>query len=260
MCDTFVALPPATKGKAVILGKSADCRVNEAHALVHVPRRSHVEGELVLATHLQIPQVRETYEIVLSKSFWTWGGEIGVNEYGVAIGNEAVFTNVMGYEKVDGLITMDLLRLGLERAKTAREAVAVMGEAVHRFGQGGNCELQGNSHWDSSYLISDSEEAWVLETAGREWAAKKVGPVASISNAFTIQKDWDLCSLSNGKHALDWAAAFADWTPVPLIGSIERQKTTCDFLKGFGKDIDIRQAFLRFSQGFWERHRHPPGF
>jgi dipeptidase len=244
MCDTFVALPPATSGKTVILGKSADCRTNEAHALVHVPRRKHVDGEYVLATHILIPQVRETYEIIISKSFWTWGGEIGINEFGVSIGNEAVFTTVMKEEKQDGLITMDLLRLGLERARTAREAVELMGNLVHHFGQGGNCELPGNSHWDSSYLISDTQEAWVLETAGREWAAKKSGPVASISNAFTIGKDWDLCSLSASQPNLDWGGAFADLAPVPAMGSVERQTTTCDFLKGIGGgSIGIRQAF-----------------
>ena len=37
MCDSFVALPPATAGKSVIMAKSADCLVNEAHALVRLP-------------------------------------------------------------------------------------------------------------------------------------------------------------------------------------------------------------------------------
>jgi dipeptidase len=243
MCDTFVILPSVTKGKTVILGKSADCRVNEAHSLVRIPKEKHLPGEVVRTTHIVIPQVKETFEIILSKSFWTWGGEIGINEFGVAIGNEAVFTNVMNDEKVDGLITMDLLRLGLERAKTSREAVEVMGELVHRYGQGGNCELPGNSHWDSSYLISDKQEAWILETAGREWAAKKVGPVASISNAFVIKRDWDLCSLEEQYPDLDWETNFSDMEPVPAIGSVERRQTTCGFLEAEGKDIGIRSAF-----------------
>jgi secernin len=243
MCDTFVALPPVTAGKSVILGKSADCRVNEAHALVRYPRQQHQPGQLVRTTHILIPQAAETYEIILSKSYWTWGGEIGINEYGVAIGNEAVFTTVMKDETQDGLITMDLLRLGLERAKTARQAVDVMGEMVHRYGQGGNCEVIGNSHWDSSYLISDTSEAWVLETAGREWAAKQVGPIDSISNAFTIQKDWKLCSLSSTLPDLDWDEKFGDHAPIEELGSIVRQGATCNFLKGVGKNITIRSAF-----------------
>ncbi len=243
MCDTFVALPTVTAGKSVILAKSADCLVNEAHALTRMPRKTHFPGELVRATHLVIPQAELTYDTILSKSFWTWGGEIGLNEYGVAIGNEAVFSTVMGAEKSDGVITMDLLRLGLERAKSARQAVEVMGDMVHRFGQGGNCELAGNSHFDSSYLIADAAEAWVLETAGREWAARKVGPVASISNAYTIHADWDLCSLADTRPNLDWAAEFEDPAPIEGIGSHIRQQTTCDFLKQIEHGMTIRDAF-----------------
>lgn len=243
MCDTFVALPSATAAKSVILAKSADCQVNEAHALVRLPHKSHIPGELVLATHRMIPQVEFTHDVILSKSFWTWGGEIGLNEFGVAIGNEAVFSKVMGNEKDDGLITMDLLRLGLERASSARQAVEVIGDVVSRFGQGGNCELAGNSHFDSSFLISDTTEAWVLETAGREWAAKKVGPVASISNAYTIHADWDLCSLADVKPGLDWANEVADLEPIESIGSLERQQTTCNYLTNIGSGITIRDAF-----------------
>jgi secernin len=243
MCDTFVALPPLTQENAVLLGKSADCRVNEAHALVRIPRQKHVPGTQVRATHIVIPQAEETYEVVLSKSFWTWGGEIGINEYGVAIGNEAVFSNVMYDEKMDGLITMDLLRLGLERGKTALEAVQVMGDLAHRFGQGGNCELPGNSPWDSSYLVSDTKEAWILETAGREWAAKKAHTIDSISNAFVIGRDWYLCSLSQDQPDLDWEAAFSDPEPLASLGSMIRQQITCNTLQGVGKDINLRTAF-----------------
>ena len=48
---------------------------------------------MVRLTHLVIPQARHTYEVLLDKSFWLYGGEIGVNEHGVAVGNEAVFSN-----------------------------------------------------------------------------------------------------------------------------------------------------------------------
>ena len=243
MCDSFVALLPATAGKSVIMAKSADCLVNEAHALVRLPRQTHLPGEKLLATHIMIPQVEETYDVILSRSFWTWGGEIGLNEYGVAIGNEAIFTNVMQDEKSDGLITMDLLRLGLERGKTARQAVEVMGALVHQFGQGGNCELSGNSHFDSSYMIADPHEAWILETAGREWAARKANPVDSISNALTLHTDWELSSLADEQPRVDWDARFTDVSRLEDLGSIPRQKTTCGFLQNIGKNITIRDAF-----------------
>jgi secernin len=166
MCDSFVALPPATANKTMIFGKSADCQINEAHALVRIPRRKHVPGEAFRATQRVVPQVAETYEVILSKSFWTWGGEIGVNEHGVCIGNEAVFTTLQKEEKSEGLMVIDMLRLGLERGKSARAAVEAMAAALEAFGQGGNCEMAGNSHFDGSYLIVDPSEAWVLRPPG----------------------------------------------------------------------------------------------
>ena len=121
MCDSFVALPVATTTGTTLAAKNADCEINEAQAVLHLPRRRYPKGATVRATHIVIPQARETHEVILDKSFWTWGGEIGLNEHGLAVGNEAIFSTAT--ETQDGLITGDLLRLMLERAKTCDEAV-----------------------------------------------------------------------------------------------------------------------------------------
>ena len=112
MCDTFVALPETTQQHTMLFAKSADCEVNEANAVVRIPHKRHVKGEAVRLTHLIIPQAEETYELLLTKAFWTYGCEIGVNEYGLAMGEEAVFTTEMKEEK-DGIIGPDLMRIGL---------------------------------------------------------------------------------------------------------------------------------------------------
>ena len=58
----------------------------------------------------------------------------------------------------DGLLHYFLLmRLALQRAKTAREAVIVMGELVDEYGYGSTGE---------SFSISDTEEAWIMEMIG----------------------------------------------------------------------------------------------
>ncbi len=240
MCDSFVALPPATANGSVILSKSADCQVNEAHALVRYPARKHVPGAAFKATHLVVPQVEQTYEVILGKSFWTWGAEIGFNEYGVAIGNEAVFTTLQKDEKQDGLIVIDMLRLGLERGRTAREAIDAITSALEAMGQGGNCELAGNSHFDGSFLIADPHEAWILETAGRQWAARQITEgVGSISNVLMIEHA-DRSSLTPGDG---WANVYSDRTMAPLVGAYERQACSLDGLASQRGHITVKTAF-----------------
>src|SRR5215469_7924046 len=221
MCDTFVALSDSTANGSVLLAKSADTEVNEAQHFLRLPARDHPEGAKVRVTHRVIPQARHTYEALIDKSFWLYGGEIGVNEHGVAIGNEAVFSNLAS-EK-DGVILIDLLRLMLERAADRHEAVALTAELLASFGQGGNCELRGNSHFDGSFIVSDKTGAVILETAGREWAAKEVKGFASISNGYTIREDWDRSSLaaSNGSKP-DFASTVGDEEKVRCIAARER--------------------------------------
>jgi len=109
MCDTLVAVGDATADGSVILAKNSDRQPNEAHVLAHIARAHHEAGETVKCTYLEVPQVPDTYEVLLSKPFWIWGGEMGANECGVSIGNEAVFTREP-YDKEPGLIGMDMLR------------------------------------------------------------------------------------------------------------------------------------------------------
>src|SRR6266404_3277946 len=128
MCDTFVALPGATATGGVLLAKNADTEINEAQHVLKLPHHDHPDGAMVRLTHLVIPQARRTHEMLLDKSFWLYGGEIGVNEHGVAIGNEAVFSN-RASEK-DGVILIDLLRLILERSADRRQAVDLVAKLL----------------------------------------------------------------------------------------------------------------------------------
>lgn len=242
MCDTFVALPATTQSKAMLFAKSADCEVNEANAVVRIPRRKHIKGEAVRLTHLVIPQADETCELLLTKAFWTYGCEIGVNEHGLAMGEEAVFTTEMAEEK-DGIIGPDLMRLGLERAKTCREAIQVMTGLLEQYGQGGSAELKGNSHFDSSYIMADREEAYVLETAGRHWAVKKVDKVASISNMLGIRANWDSCSDGAGASKTDWAKTYALAEVPPTLGSPLRQAITYNHLHAALGNITVKSIF-----------------
>ena len=95
---------------------------------------SIARGAFVRITHLNIPQARVTHETILGKSFWAWGTEVACNEHGVAAGNEGAFSNQKEEDK-QGVTVIDLLRLAVERASTAREAVDVIAHHVETYGQ-----------------------------------------------------------------------------------------------------------------------------
>jgi dipeptidase len=202
MCDTLVALANSTANKKVLFAKNSNRDPNEAQFPILVKGNNFTENTKVKCTYIEIPQVRQTYTILLSKPFWMWGGEMGVNEYGVAIGNEALFTKVKR-DSSPKLLGMDILRLALERSKTAEEAMHVIIDLLEKYGQGGNCGFVHKLDYDNSYLIADSKEAWVLETAGKQWAAEHVKNVRSTSNRISIETKWDLSSNDLVHYAID---------------------------------------------------------
>lgn len=186
MCDTLVALPSVTKNGNLLLAKNSDREPDEAQALLHFPRQDHSEKN-IKCTYIEVPQVTETYECILSKPFQMWGAEMGANEHGLVIGNEAVFTKIKFERHNNGLTGMDLLRLALERCKTAEEAVSCITSLLEKYGQNANGGYKNKKfYYHNSFLIADSTSAWVLETAGREWAAEKVKDIRSISNKLSI--------------------------------------------------------------------------
>jgi len=205
-CDTWVALRDATADGSVILAKNSDRPPMEAQPLVQVSRRMHEPGEMVKCTYIEIPQVAETYEHIGSKIWWAFGYEHGMNEHGVAIGNEAVWSKEP-YQWGDGLLGMDLVRLGLERGKTAYEAMHVIVGLLEKYGQSGDAEHEGEwgkANYHNSFIVADPKEAWILETAGRYWVAKRITHgVYSISNIYSIERDWDEAHPKLVEHAIE---------------------------------------------------------
>lgn len=200
MCDTLVATPEVTADGVTLFGKNADREPNEAHEVIHVPAKHH-DDDTVSCTYVDVPQVERTNAVVLSKPFWIWGAEMGANEHGVVIGNEALFTRVPTAE--NGLLGMDLLRLALERASTAEGAVGVMTDLLEKKGQGGDGGLHDEFLYHNSFLIADPDEAWVLETAGEHWVAKRVEGVYAVSNRPTISDEWNRSSENVVSHAVE---------------------------------------------------------
>jgi secernin len=200
MCDTFVSLSSYSKDKTVIFGKNSDRLESEPQLITHQPRLNHEDGEMLKCTYISIPQVAQTAEIILSQPFFIWGAEMGANEYGVVIGNEAVATKEP--LKEIGLLGMDLLRLGLERGKSAKEALSVIIENLEKYGQGGAHNLKG-LNYHNSYIIADNAEAFVLEASGDWWIVEFVKGYRSISNNISIRGKGDMRREGIIQHAIE---------------------------------------------------------
>jgi secernin len=240
-CDSLVALGNATASGNVLFAKNSDRPANEPQPLVLLPRRRHAPGERLHCQYIEIPEVAETARVIGSRPFWLWGLEHGVNEHGVAIGNHTVFTRDPLEGK--GLIGMDLVRLGLERATNARSAVDLLCGLIERYGQGGSGYADKEWPYHNSFLIADRREAFLLETSDRLWALRAIADVGSASNHVSIGDDWTALAAGTIEHAIasgwwpedasgrfDFAAAYRDESMAPAIISSGRHRRTCELL------------------------------
>lgn len=240
MCDTLVALPAFTRSGNLILGKNSDREPLEAQAIAHFSKAFPKEKELQ-CTFIKIPQVQETNEVFLSKPFQMWGAEMGVNEYGLVLGNEAVFTNVKFDKKQVGLTGMDLLRLALERSKKSMEAVICITDLLSEYGQNACGGYQNKDfYYHNSFLIADHNEAFILETAGKSWAYKRVTGIGSISNSLSISNDFEAIHLEKegrtiqgifAEKGTSFRGKFSDLLYTKLGRAARRQACTTGFLE-----------------------------
>ncbi|GHV28713.1 hypothetical protein FACS1894167_06530 [Synergistales bacterium] len=129
----------------------------------------------------EIPQARHTYAYL--------DGSYGiVNEHGLMFGectNGAKVEN----EPLPGkriFYSSELSRVALERCKTAREAIALIGELIEKYGYYGTGE---------TLPVADAKEGWVIEMApspegdGGLWVAQRVpdGEIFIAANEFRIR-------------------------------------------------------------------------
>lgn len=189
MCDCLCALGPSAAAGTTVFAKNSDRPPSEAQAIEwHPPRRE----PRTTTTYLDIAgHPGTTVGFVGSRPSWMWGVEHGVNEAGLAVGNEAVFTTTNPSSYPPALVGMDLVRLALERARTAAEGVEVITALLEHHGQGGSGHDPGPDgatawpYW-SSFLLADPVDAWVLETSADAWEAEQVATTRAISNRLTI--------------------------------------------------------------------------
>jgi dipeptidase len=255
MCDSVVASRADSVTGVTLFAKNSDRKPGEPQPFRLHPAAHHPPGARVRCTHVEIPQVPATHRVMGHTPAWVWGFEHGVNEHGVAIGNQTVFSNEP-LEVEPGLIGMDLVRLGLERGRDARDALDVIVGLIEAHGQGGSAFAPDGAGYHNSFLIADPDTAWVLETSNRRYAARRAIS-ASCSNHYALRSDWEIGSRDLESFArasgwwtrperLDVAAAFRNPHVPPQI-SEGRHRATREWLaRERGKhDVASFQRLLR---------------
>ena len=249
-CDTMVALGNSTASGQTLFAKNSDRQPEECQPLVQVKSAKHKPDSVVSCQFIDVSQVAVTYSHVGARPYWCWGYEHGFNEHQVAIGNEALQSK---FDEADErkLVGMDLIRLGLERGRTATEAVRVITTMVTAFGQGRFKDNATASNYDNGLIVADPREAYVIETAGHEWAVKRVESALGISNVHSVGTDWGSLSPSAQRVAVekgwwqaggarfDFAEAYVEPSTIETSRGPQRRARSCTLLERSTGTIDL---------------------
>lgn len=152
-CTNFIVGKNASTDGSVMCTYNADS-YGMFTGLCHYPAGTHAKGEMrkiidydTYVCHGEIPETPVTYNVIGN-----------INEYQVSIG-ETTFGGREELVDTTGLIDYgSLMYLGLQRAKTAREAIDVMTSLVAQYGYNSEGE---------TFTICDPNEAWIMEMVGK---------------------------------------------------------------------------------------------
>ena len=153
-CTNLVVGKKASKDGSVIISYSQD-DYGSFEPLRVIPAADHPAGSMHPLYHYEsnnylgeIPEVAHTYGIVGL-----------MNEFQVSIHETTYGGREELVDTISGLIDYgSLMVLGLQRSKTAREAIQVMTELTEKYGY----ESEGES-----FTVADPNEAWILEMIGK---------------------------------------------------------------------------------------------
>src|SRR5260370_30021928 len=201
-----VALAGATVDGQTRFGDTGGREAGAGPAVCRTPGRGCAPDEKIRTSLLELPQARQTYTVLGCQPEGCWGYECGINEHQVGVGCAPLPTTM----KCDGptLRGSDLIRLTLERSRTALQAVDLLTGLVERYGQGAFPGCPAEADCDYAFLVVDPTEAYAVETAGHYWVYQEVKEVRAVGNVRVIRQDWDRISKSLASYAISrgwWA-------------------------------------------------------
>ncbi len=182
-CYTIIAGKNATTDGSVIVGHNEDDWNEQMLNMYIVPRRSYEVGEMLrIEGNAPVAQPQSTAKYFWIEMLAQHYADVYMNEHGVAVVSNRCTSREDRKDYTDGGLSYTLRRIVAERAKTAREAVSIIGEMVEKYGY---------SSTGRSYSVADKKEGWIVAIVqGRHWVAQRIDDdkVMVIPNYYTIDK------------------------------------------------------------------------
>lgn len=271
-CTNFIVTKGASLDQSVMITYAADSHVRYG-AMAFYPAADHQPGDLCEVFHYEngkllgtIPEVAHTYSVIQF-----------MNEHQVAIG-ETTYGGLDSLQSQPGAILDygSLMRIALQRSKTAREMIKVMTELVAQYGYATSGE---------SFSISDANEAWIMELIGKGkyekgavWVARLIpdGYVSGHANqaritTFPFQKNNNFNDLKQTvyhsadvisfakKHGFyngsNESFSFSDvYNPLKFGGARFCDARVWSFFRNISKEIRDNQDYTSYACGQFVRN------
>ena len=170
--------------------------MDQRHCVHRIPGQVHIAGEVSLSSTVKVPQARQTFAVLGIQPTGEWGFTHGVNEHKLAIGVTQWQSRLPAEQAA--LSGHDLVRLALERGRSAHHAVEVLTDLLEHHApdttEGANGYI---------FLIADANEAFVLETAGHYWALLECSHTRVVTDAAMIRQDWQRLAPGLASHVIE---------------------------------------------------------
>ncbi|MEI6885927.1 MAG: C69 family dipeptidase [Bacteroidota bacterium] len=275
-CTNLIVSKGGSRDGSVMITYAADSHTRYG-ALFFYPGGNHPQGSMLDIYHYEsgkllgrIPEAAETFTVI---GF--------MNDHQVAIGEDTWGGRDSLLSQPGAILDYgSLMKIGLQRSKTAREMIQVMTNLVSVYGYATTGE---------SFAISDSREAWILELIGKGkyekgavWVARRVpdGFVSGHANQaritrfpFQEKNDWnnvkqdcyhspDVISFARARgfyKGSDETFSFSDvYNPVNFGGARFCDARIWTFFRRVSSEIRNNQAYTDYAMGKLVRDKEYP--
>ncbi|MCP4220456.1 MAG: dipeptidase [bacterium] len=187
-CSMVLVGKNATADGSVLLAHNNDLPGNIASKIIIVPGKNRPPGSVITFKNgLEIPGAAETYRMLMMCCYYGFGegDAVAVNQYQVAIAGGVALKGDRNHDAqhADPLnpkgISGHIRYIALQRSKTARECVQLIGDMYSKYG----------ISYPSGVGVADANEVWYLEAGGGKcWAAARVpdNSYLAVTNGYRI--------------------------------------------------------------------------